>query len=163
MAVLPILQWPDTRLSVRCMPVAPGGGARKLAEDMLETMYAAEGRGLAAPQVGITERLFVMDEGWKIGRPSPVILTNPVIAWVSSELATGPEVCLSIPGVTAHVSRSTALRLRWIAVDGTPREELLTGFAAICAQHEMDHLDGIVTLDHLSAAERTRAEAALAA
>jgi peptide deformylase len=124
---------------------------------MLETMYAAPGRGLAAPQVGETIRLFVMDPGWKEGRPAPVILLNPRVLWASPQRIKGPEGCLSIPGVTAVVERAAEVRLAWTAIDGTFREEVLDGFSAICAQHEIDHLDGIVTLDHLVPEARTRA------
>jgi peptide deformylase len=157
MAVRPILRWPDARLAARCTPASPDALTRALAEDMLETMYAAPGRGLAAPQVGVTLRLFVMDVGWKEGRPSPVIALNPHILWAAPRRIAGPEGCLSIPGVTATVERAAEIRLAWTAIDGTFREEMLTGFAAICAQHEIDHLDGIVTLDHLAPAARARA------
>ncbi len=160
MAVLPILRWPDARLEMRCEPVT--GDVAALAADMLETMYAAPGRGLAAPQVGALLRLFVMDVTWKEGSRTPVICINPAITWRSPQRVTGPEGCLSMPGITAHVARAKEIRLRWTGVDGTAREEHLTGFAAICAQHEYDHLDGVLTLDRISPAERAAAEAALA-
>lgn len=164
MAVLPILRWPDPRLEERCVPVAApvGGDIAALAADMLDTMYEAPGRGLAAPQVGVLQRLFVMDVTWKEGTRSPVVCINPAITWRSPARVAGPEGCLSIPGVTARVSRAQEIRLRWTDLDGTGREELLTGFAAVCAQHEYDHLDGILTLDRISPAERAAAEAALA-
>jgi peptide deformylase len=88
-----------------------------------------------------------------------VILMNPSIIWASARRIRGPEGCLSIPGVTADVDRAAEVRLRWTAADGTPREETFGGFAAICAQHEMDHLDGIVTLDHLAPDVRATLEA----
>lgn len=157
MAVRDILRWPDARLAVRCAPVVPGPELRQLAEDMLDTMYAAPGRGLAAPQVGALSRVFVMDPTWKEGRPAPVILLNPRIIWASEARVTGPEACLSIPGVAAEVARAAEVRLLWTALDGTLREETFSGFAAICAQHEMDHLDGILVLDHLSPAARQAA------
>jgi peptide deformylase len=159
MAVLPILRWPDPRLATRCAPVKVDAEARRLAHDMLDTMYAAPGRGLAAPQVGVLRRVFVMDPAWKDGRPAPVILMNPSIIWASARRIRGPEGCLSIPGVTADVDRAAEVRLRWTAADGTLREETFGGFAAICAQHEMDHLDGIVTLDHLAPDVRATLEA----
>ena len=160
MAVLPILRWPDERLEARCAPVA--GDVSALVADMLETMYAAPGRGLAAPQVGHLLRLFVMDVTWKEGTRNPVVCINPVITWRSPTRVKGPEGCLSIPGVTAEVVRAQEIRLRFMGVDGMEQEQHLTGFAAICAQHEYDHLDGILTLDRISPAERAAAEAALA-
>lgn len=160
MAVLPILRWPDARLEERCGPVA--GDVSALVADMLETMYAAPGRGLAAPQVGQLLRLFVMDVTWKEGVRAPVVCINPVIAWRSPVRVKGPEGCLSIPGVTAEVTRAQEIRLRYTGLDGVEREDHLTGFAAICAQHEYDHLDGILTLDRIPPAERAAAEAVLA-
>jgi peptide deformylase len=123
---------------------------RALAADMLDTMYAAPGRGLAAPQVGVLQRLFVMDVTWKDGPRNPMVLIDPEVLWLSEARACGPEGCLSIPGVLAEVERATALRLGWTDLDGARVEAVLEGFAAICAQHEMDHLDGIVTLDRLT-------------
>ncbi|WP_149140125.1 peptide deformylase [Gemmobacter caeruleus] len=160
MAVLPIVLWPDARLSMRCAEVAEiTEEIGRLAADMLDTMYAAPGRGLAAPQVGALQRVFVMDVTWKDGPRSPLVCINPDILWMSDERATGPEGCLSIPGITAEVSRARAIRLRWTGLDGVTREEDMTGFAAICAQHEFDHLDGIVTLRRLLPEARARAEA----
>jgi peptide deformylase len=151
MAILPILHWPDPRLSTVCGLV--GNVTPKveaLAADMLETMYAAPGRGLAAPQVGAMLRMFVMDTSWKEGPRDPMVLIDPEVLWLSEVRASGPEGCLSIPGVVADVERAQAVRLRWTGLDGLRAEALLEGFAAICAQHEIDHLEGIVTLDRLS-------------
>ncbi|MBL9055057.1 MAG: peptide deformylase [Rhodobacteraceae bacterium] len=159
MAVLPILRWPDERLETRCAPVT--GDVAALAADMLETMYAAPGRGLAAPQVGVLLRLFVMDATWKQGVRAPQVMVNPAITWRAPQRVWGEEGCLSLPGVTARVERAKEIRLRWSELDGSAREETLTGFAAICAQHEYDHLDGILTLDRISPAERAAAEEAL--
>lgn len=159
MAVLPILRWPDPRLTTVCTPVR--ADVRALAADMLDTMYAAPGRGLAAPQVGALLRLFVMDVTWKEGIRAPQVFVNPEILWLSDARATGPEGCLSLPGATTYVARATEARLRWTDLEGALHEETLSGFAAICAQHEYDHLDGILTLDHLSPADRAIAEGAL--
>lgn len=160
MAVLPILLWPDARLSTRCAEVAEvTDSLRALVADMLETMYAAPGRGLAAPQVGAMLRLFVMDAGRKEGARQPRICLNPDILWMSDARVTGPEGCLSLPGLTTEISRARAIRLRWTDLDGTEREEELHGFDAICAQHEFDHLDGIMTLQRLSPEARARTEA----
>jgi peptide deformylase len=161
MAVLPILRWPDPRLSTPCAPVE--GDVSQLASDMLETMYAAPGRGLAAPQVGVLKRLFVMDVAWKTGAPDPVVCVNPEILWRSDEVAEGAEGCLSIPGISTLVTRATAIRLAWTTLSGERREADLTGFAAICAQHEYDHLDGLVTFDRLTPEARAVALAEYAA
>lgn len=164
MPVLPILHWPDPRLAQTCAPLgAVTSEVRALAADMLETMYAAPGRGLAAPQVGAMLRLFVMDVAWKDGPADPMVLIDPEVLWLSDERAVGPEGCLSIPGVVAEVERSRALRLRWTGLDGVRVEALLEGFAAVCAQHELDHLDGIVTLDRLSPDARATALAGVLA
>lgn len=148
MAILPILRWPDVRLCTPCTPV--DGDVRTLAADMLETMYAAPGRGLAAPQVGHLLRLFVMDTTWKEGRKTPRVVINPEMLWRSDQIATGPEGCLSIPGVTADVTRPVAVRMRWTDLGGQSHDEVLTSFDAVCAQHEFDHLDGLVTFDRVA-------------
>lgn len=154
-----IVLWPDPVLAARCTAIgAIDDEVRKLAADMLDTMYAAPGRGLAAPQVGVARRLFVMDTAWKDGEPAPVVMVNPEIVAESADRATGPEGCLSIPGVTADVERAQAVTLRWMTLDGETREEALTGFDAICAQHELDHLDGIVTFDRVLPALRAELE-----
>ncbi|MDR7123417.1 peptide deformylase [Pseudotabrizicola sp. 4114] len=159
MARLPILTWPDPRLATPCDPVGDEDVAG-LAADMLETMYAAPGRALAAPQVGVLKRLFVMDVSWKEGTPAPRIIINPQILWRSDSMATGPEGCLSIPGVTTDITRATQIRMSWTDLHGQGHTEILTGFAAICAQHEYDHLDGLVTFDRLSPDLRAATEAA---
>ncbi len=157
MAVLPILRWPDPRLSQVCAPVA--GDVTALAADMLDTMYDAPGRGLAAPQVGALVRMFVMDTGWKAGPRDPVVCVNPEILWRSETRATGSEGCLSIPGPAPLIERAVEIRLGWTGLDGAAHVVLLDGFAAVCAQHEYDHLDGVLTLDHLSADLRAAAVA----
>ncbi|MFL4469911.1 peptide deformylase [Tateyamaria armeniaca] len=155
MTLRPILTWPDDRLSVMCTPVeAITDDIRVLAADMLETMYAAPGRGLAAPQIGEMLRLFVMDATWKEGNADPMICINPDIISRSDTLSTAGEGCLSIPGVEAEVSRPSQVRMVWTDLSGRVHEEDLTGFVALCAQHELDHLDGIVTLDRVDEAQR---------
>ena len=160
MAVLPILKWPDARLTQRCAEVARIDDIRDLARDMLDTMYDAAGRGLAAPQVGVLQRLFVMDTGWKTGQRCPVVMINPDLLWMSDTRASGPEGCLSIPGIAPEVKRAERVRVRWTDLEGQVAEAELDGFAAICVQHEFDHLDGIVTLMRLSPQARAAAEAA---
>jgi peptide deformylase len=152
-----IVLWPDPRLATPCAPVAAvTADIETLAEDMLETMYAAPGRGLAAPQVGVLLRLFVMDTEWKDAAPAPRVFLNPAIVAVGPAQATRAEGCLSIPGITAEVTRPATVRLRWTDLDGVTREEDFDGFAAACVQHEIDHLDGVVTLDRIDGETRAR-------
>nr|WP_227754288.1 peptide deformylase [Stagnihabitans tardus] len=143
---MPLRLWPDPVLSQVCALAPVDAGTLALAEDMLETMYAAKGRGLAAPQVGVLSRLFVMDETWKTGEKTPEIFLNPEIIWTSPETAPSTEGCLSIPGQEVTVIRAKSIILRWTMPDGAIAAQKLTGFRAICAQHEIDHLNGIVTL-----------------
>ncbi|WP_413717637.1 peptide deformylase [Silicimonas sp. MF1-12-2] len=159
-----IVLWPDPVLATLCAPVERiDDEVRQLAADMLETMYAAPGRGLAAPQVGVALRLFVMDAGWKNGESSPRILINPEIVTESQVRVSGPEGCLSIPGVTAEVERAESLTMRWTSLDGAMHEEDLSGFEAVCAQHEFDHLNGIVTFDRIALETREELEKVYAA
>ena len=159
MAVLPVILWPDPLLHQPCANAAVDDGTLTLARDMLDTMYAAGGRGLAAPQVGSLSRVFVMDATWKTGPQAPEVFINPEIIWRSDALTIGPEGCLSIPGTTTNIARATEIILRWSAPDGSIAAQKLVGFRAICAQHEIDHLDGILTLDHLTPEARALAEA----
>jgi peptide deformylase len=160
MAVLPILRWPDARLSQVCKPVDRlDDNLRTLAADMFQTLYASQGRGLAAPQVGVLSRLFIMDETWKEGRAQPRVFVNPVITERSDTCVMSAEGCLSIPGPLVPVRRSDAIRMAWTDLAGNFHHERLEGFVAICAQHEADHLDGRLTLDHLATEDRPRFEA----
>lgn len=156
-----ILRWPDARLSTLAGLACVDDATLTLARDMLETMYDAEGRGLAAPQVGVLSRVFVMDASWKSGTAAPETFINPEIIWRSADQVPSTEGCLSIPGVLAEVPRAKEIILRWLTPEGAIAAQKLTGFRAICAQHEIDHLDGIVTLDHLTPEARARAEAVL--
>ena len=151
--------WPDAVLSKKALPAGVDDVTMVLAQDMLDTMYAAEGRGLAAPQVGVLTRVFVMDSTWKSGPATPETFINPEVLWRSPDPVTGPEGCLSIKGVLADVTRASEIILRWSTPDGAIAAERLKGFRAICAQHEIDHLDGILTLDRLDPAARALAEA----
>ena len=157
-----ILHWPDARLNAVATHASVDDATLTLARDMLETMYEAQGRGLAAPQVGVLTRVFVMDATWKSGAATPETFINPEIVWRSADMIDSPEGCLSIPGVLAEVRRANEIILRWVMPDGAIAAQKLTGFRAICAQHEMDHLDGILTLDHMTPEARIKAEAALA-
>lgn len=155
MSVLPIVLWPDPRLAETCTPVAEiTPEIETLAADMLETMYDAPGRGLAAPQVGVLQRIFVMDAGWKEGKSDPIVCINPMLQEVSEERAANSEGCLSIPGVSAEVSRPAQVQMVWTGLNGGRYVQSFDGFAAACVQHELDHLDGVVTFDHLSADDR---------
>ncbi|MEX0367081.1 MAG: peptide deformylase [Ruegeria sp.] len=155
MSVRDILLWPHPGLQAVCAPIdAITPDVQTLAQDMLDTMYAAPGRGLAAPQIGELLRLFVMDPTWKEGTRAPMVCINPDILEHGQDTATADEGCLSIPGVTAAVTRPTSVRMVWTDIDGKVHEEWLTGFAALCAQHELDHLDGLVTLDRVDEAQR---------
>lgn len=152
MSVLPILKWPDRRLAEVCVPVAEiTTEIETLASDMLETMYAASGRGLAAPQVGVMRRVFAMDVGWKEEKSDPIVCINPMLQEVSEDRATQSEGCLSIPGVSAEISRPARVQMVWTGLNGERYVQSFDGFAAACVQHELDHLDGVVTFDHLDA------------
>ncbi|MCX7566753.1 peptide deformylase [Sulfitobacter sp. F26169L] len=164
MSVLDIVQWPDPRLMEICAPVdAITPQIETLAADMLETMYAAPGRGLAAPQVGATVRMFVMDTGWKEGKPDPLVCINPMLQEVSEERVTNAEGCLSIPGVSADISRPAQVQMVWTGLNGGRYVQSFIGFSAACVQHELDHLDGVVTFDHLDPETRAALEAEYAA
>lgn len=156
--LLPILRWPDPRLSQPCGRAVLDSDLRSLAADMLETMYAAPGRGLAAPQVGRLVRMFVMDVDWKTGEPAPMVFVNPELKLLGDRIL-GPEGCLSIPGPVTEVERNAQVRLRWTDLNGAAQDASFDGFAAICIQHEFDHLDGILTLDRLGPEARAVAEA----
>jgi len=152
--IRPILIHPDPRLKKLCEPVAEiTADLRQLAADMLETMYDAPGVGLAAPQVGVTKRLIVMD-CIKDGPPEPMALFNPEVIWSSEDLSTYEEGCLSIPEQYADVKRPAEVQVRWIDVDGNTQERQFAGLWATCVQHEIDHLNGVLFIDHLSALKR---------
>ncbi len=161
MALLPILQWPDAGLSTRCTPVGDED-LTGLITDMFATMYAAPGRGLAAPQIGVLKRLFVMDATWKEGPGTPVVMINPEILSFGDLQEPGDEGCLSIPGVVTPVLRPTTVELRWQDAERCWQQGAFDGFAARCIQHEYDHLDGLVTFDRLTPQVRAEAEATYA-
>lgn len=156
MSIRPILIHPDPRLKKACAPVdAPTDEVRALAEDMLATMYDAPGVGLAAPQVGILKRLIVMDcNKAPEAAPRPMALINPEILWESAERVMSEEGCLSLPDQYAPVERSAEVRVRWTDLDGAVQEETFEGLWAVCAQHEIDHLNGVLFIDHLGFMKR---------
>ena len=155
MAHLQILRYPDPRLYTVAKPVAEvDERIRRLADDMLETMYAADGVGLAATQVDVHERLIVLDTSET--RDQPRILVNPEIVVSSDDWVLGEEGCLSVPQVYEKVERHARVRVRSLGRDGQPYEFDAEGLTAVCVQHEMDHLLGKVFVDYLSPLKRDR-------
>jgi peptide deformylase len=159
MPLLAIRHVPDLVLRTICARVENFDEADLgvLSADMLETMYHAPGRGLAAPQIGLTLRIFVMDVEWKTGTPDPRVFINPVITNTSVDRSVLQEGCLSIPGETCLVERPVSLGLKWQSLDGTVATGDFDGFAARCIQHEMDHLDGVLCTDLPSPAKGSAA------
>lgn len=152
MALLPILQYPDPRLRKKAVSVAEiTDGHRRLIADMLETMYADGGVGLAATQVNIQERIVVIDIS--AARDQPQVFINPEILHHEGSVDSD-EGCLSIPGIFCPVKRYERIQLTARSVEGEPIEFTADGFLAICLQHELDHLDGILFVDHLSPLKR---------
>ena len=155
MALLPILVFPDPRLHTVAKPVtAVDARVRQLVADMRETMYDAEGIGLAATQVDVHERVITIDVSE--GRDHPMVLINPEIVWASDETRVGDEGCLSVPGVYDGVERSIAVKVRAQDEHGQTREIDADGLLAVCIQHEMDHLLGKVFVEYLSPLKRNR-------
>jgi len=155
MALLPILCYPDPRLHTVAKPVqAVDTRIRTLADDMLATMYEADGIGLAATQVDVHERLIVIDVSQE--RNQPLVLINPQITWASAEKQVNDEGCLSVPGIYDGVERSTAIKVTALDREGQSREIAAEGTLAICIQHEMDHLLGKVFVEYLSPLKRNR-------
>ena len=161
MALLPILVYPDPRLHTVAKPVASvDERVRQLVADMRETMYDAQGIGLAATQVNVHERVIVIDVSGK--RDAPITLINPEIIWASDERRAGEEGCLSVPGIYDGVERAVAIKVR--ALDEQGKEHTLDaeGLLSICIQHEMDHLQGKVFVEYLSLFKRNRIKTKLA-
>lgn len=155
MAVLPIITAPDPRLKVKCEPVAKvDAEVARLMKDMLDTMYLAPGVGLAAPQVGVTRRILVVDISRKEEPREPICMANPEIIWHSDELETYEEGCLSLPEQYGDVERPARIKVRYLDEKGEQQEREADGLLATCIQHEMDHLEGIIFVDHLSALKR---------
>ncbi|MDX9993971.1 MAG: peptide deformylase [Rhodocyclaceae bacterium] len=160
MALLPILRYPDPRLHTVAKPVAAvDAGIRKLAADMLETMYEAPGIGLAATQVNVHQRVLVLDVSED--KSQPRVFVNPEILWREGECV-GEEGCLSVPGIYETVKRSERVRVRALNADGEAFEVEADGLLAICLQHEIDHLDGKVFVEYLSNLKLNRIKAKLA-
>ena len=160
MAILPIIEVPDPRLRQVSAPVdAIDDGVRALVADMFETMYAAPGIGLAAIQVAVPRRVVTIDlqepeAGGGEGVRRPRAFINPEVVWASDQLRTYNEGCLSIPEQYAEVARPDRIRARWLDETGAEREEEMDGLLATCLQHEIDHLNGVLFIDHLSRLKR---------
>lgn len=153
--LLPILIAPQAILKARAKPVGPDHDSlvRDLVPRMLNTMYRAPGIGLAAPQIGHSLRLAVIDLQENDTR-TPYVLINPEIVAASKELATREEGCLSIPGLFADVTRPAQVKVRFLDLEGARREVEASDLFAACLQHEIDHLDGTLFVDHISALKR---------
>ena len=153
MSLLPIITAPDQRLQSSALPVTSvDAEIRRLMDDMLETMYGAPGIGLAAPQVGIHKRVLVIDVNMnENGEPGdPLLVANPTLSWISENKKTTEEGCLSLPGQYAEVERPAQIRVKFIDQHNRNQEFEVDGLVAACLQHEMDHLDGRLFIDHLS-------------
>ena len=158
MAIREILVVPDPVLKQVSEPVSEvTDETRALMDDMLETMYAAPGIGLAAVQVGVPQRIIVMDLAREGEEPQPRHFVNPEILWASEETAPYEEGCLSIPDIYDEVERPSQVKLRYVNYQGEQVEEDAEGLFAVCIQHEMDHLEGVLFIDHLSRLKREQA------
>jgi peptide deformylase len=157
MAIRPILILPDPHLRLVCAPVATVDETlRKLMDDMVETMHDAPGIGLAASQIGVMKRVVVLDLAKKDEPPQPLYFVNPEIVWSSEEKSVYEEGCLSIPEYYEEVERPASVRATFLDRDGAPREILAEGLLATALQHEIDHLNGVLFIDHISKLKRDR-------
>lgn len=160
MSVLKLYEYPDEVLRQKCEKVSKvDDELRRFLDDMLETMYVDKGCGLAAPQVGVTKRIIVIDDNPSDEDKSarrPMYLVNPEIIWRSEEKVLFNEGCLSLPDQRAEVERHERVRVHYIDYNGNEQEILADDLLAIILQHEIDHLDGILYIDHLSRLKRTR-------
>jgi peptide deformylase len=155
MAILPIITAPDPRLKLIAKPVAKvDDGLRRFLDDLLETMYVSEGIGLAATQVGDLRRALVIDISQKEGTREPMFIVNPEITWESDEENIYLEGCLSLPGQYAEVVRPKKVKVKFLDYDGQLQEIEADELLATCIQHEIDHLDGLIFVDHISPVKR---------
>ncbi|HEX2555515.1 MAG TPA: peptide deformylase [Microvirga sp.] len=157
MTIRPLVILPDTRLRAVSEPVsAITDEIRRLAEDMLETMYDAPGVGLAAIQIGVPKRIVTMDVSKSETERQPLVLINPEVVWASEEKRVYEEGCLSIPEYYEEVERPDRVRFRYTNLQGETVEQDADGLMATCVQHEIDHLNGVLFIDHLSKLKRDR-------
>jgi peptide deformylase len=158
MTVRPILTAPDPRLQAVSSDVEKvDSEVRKLVDDMAESMYAADGIGLAAVQIGVPKRVIVIDLDQKEGKKNPRAFINPKILWASEEMAVFEEGCLSVPEIWDDVERPARIKCEYLDLDGKKVELEADGMLATCLQHEMDHLNGVLFIDHLSRLKRSMA------
>ena len=156
MSIRNILIHPDQRLKKVCPPFdAVATATRTLADDMIEPMHEAPGIGLAAPQIGILRRLIVMDCTAKEEEAAPMALINPAVTWMSEEMNTYEEGCLSIPQQYGDVTRPARVKVAYLDMDGDRQEQEFDGLWATCVQHEIDHLNGKLFIDYLSKIKRS--------
>ena len=157
MTIRPLVILPDSRLRLVSEPVGPiTDEIRHLAKDMLETMYDAPGVGLAAIQIGVPKRLITMDVSKNENERNPMVLIDPEITWASEEVRVYEEGCLSIPEYYEEVERPDRIQFRYTDLDGNVVERDADGLMATCVQHEIDHLNGVLFIDHISKLKRDR-------
>ena len=157
MAVREIIKLPDKRLRLKSEPVKHvDAGIKKLVDDMFETMYDAPGIGLAAIQLGVAKRVVVMDLSKKEDDHKPQVFINPEITWKSDEIAKYEEGCLSIPEYYEEVERPAEVKVKYLDLAGKKQEIEAKGLLATCLQHEIDHINGVLFIDHLSKLKRDR-------
>jgi peptide deformylase len=157
MAKRDIIILPDKRLRLKSDAVAKIDKAvRALVNDMFETMYEAPGIGLAAIQIGVPQRVVTMDLAKKDDPKAPLVFINPEVIWESDETAAAEEGCLSIPEYYEEVERPAAIRVKYLDLDGRPQEIEASGLLATCLQHEIDHTNGVLFIDHISKLKRDR-------
>ena len=157
MAIRPLVILPDTRLRLISAPVVTFDSAlQRLADDMFETMYDAPGVGLAAVQIGAMQRVVTIDVAGKEEKPEPIAFINPEIIWSSAEMSVYEEGCLSIPDYYEEVERPASVRVKFQDVQGKIQEILAEGLLSTCIQHEIDHLNGKLFIDHTSRLKRER-------
>jgi len=157
MTVREIIKLPDKRLRLVSEPVKRiDASLRKLVEDMFETLYAAPGIGLAGIQVGVAKRVIIMDLSKKDDTRKPEVFVNPEITWASEEKSSYEEGCLSIPEYYEEVERPAVVKVKYLDLEGKAREVEASGLLATCLQHEIDHLNGILFIDHISKLKRDR-------
>ncbi len=155
MSKLNIINVPDPLLKTISTPVAKvDSDIRQLLDDMLETMYAAPGIGLAAIQVAVGKRVIVVDTSAEEDEKSPLFLINPEVVWESQERSIYSEGCLSVPEYYADIERPTSVRVKYLDYNNEMQETLMDGLTSTCVQHEIDHLDGVVFIDYLSRLKR---------
>ena len=156
MAIRPIITAPDPRLKVVSEPVeSVDDEIRALIDDMFETMYDAPGIGLAAIQIGVSKRIVVMDIADAESPPEPRCFINPEVVWTSEDVTTYEEGCLSVPDYYAEVDRPAQARVKFLDRDGKAQEIEADGLLATCIQHEIDHLNGVLFVDHISSVRRS--------